>query len=137
MIKLFCSRVKHSLDFEHFDDFLIFNVITFCKEFHDLAVCIPDEGIHVSPIRTSILKSLRDSEFSIPDLCVAATRFLKIFHADDLQRDMLVSLYKKRECLDLMRQQCSFAVFVVKNMPVSCFLLGSPGSAQMTAWSRE
>lgn len=124
MIKLFCSRVKHSLDFEHFDGTLIFNVMTYCKEFHDLSVCIPDEGTHVSPTRTSILKSLQDRDSSIPDFCIAATRF-RNFYAHDLQRDMLVSSEKKKECLELMKVLCSFALSVVQAMPVSCFLLGA------------
>jgi hypothetical protein len=126
MIKLFCSRVshKHSLDFEHFDGTLIFSVMTYCKEFHDLAVCIPDEGTHVSSTRTSILKSLQDRDFSIPDLCIAATGFRTIY-VHDLQRDMLVSSEKKKECLDVMTMLCSFALSVVQAMPASCFSLGA------------
>jgi serine/threonine protein kinase/tetratricopeptide (TPR) repeat protein len=122
MIKLFCSRVKHTLDFEHFDGTLIFNAMTYCKEFHDLAICIPEEGSD-APLRTSILMTLLERGLSIPRLCIAATRFRNLY-AHDYSRDMLVASSEKRDYLELMTTLCSFAVSVVKAMPHTSLPLG-------------
>lgn len=119
MIKLFCSSVGHKTrDFERFDGTIIFNIITFCKEFHDISVCVEQVA------QRQKLVEMLGSE-SLTDICNKCTTFRNHF-AHDYTIDQEIPNAAFHDHLRSLSTICGYAIAVVESMPSKCSMFGEP-----------